>query len=192
MIFSLLLLPLFAESLSLTDAARWQKWDRHGHAVAPLAGPWHCIEDRATGLFWEVKTDNETLHFAGASYSWFDGQTGQPDAGSCANGDEYYGCDSQDLIAHSRSEALCGFRDWRLPTAAELTGILFWQAYPGEAKVIGTLFPYLLRTPYWTADRSQDANGKPVALTLHLGDGTEQWLPLSRVARVILVRGPSR
>ena len=160
--------------------------------MAPMAGPWHCVHDRVTGLMWEIKTENETAHFAEASYSWYDGETGVKDAGSCANGDHYYGCDTLDLVSYSRSKALCGFRDWRLPTAAELSGIMFWQAYPGEAKVINTLFPYLMRAPYWTADRSVDAKGNPTALTLHLGNGSEQWLSLSRVARVMLVSGPHK
>ena len=112
--------------------------DRTGYeAVAgqPLTS---CVRDRASGLVWEGKPDSGKL-------AWMRTQAGpqgtgmlintygphnQPAPGSRANTDaySYYGDgrpgDAMAYVAQVNAMRLCGFTDWRLPTVAELHGLI--------------------------------------------------------------------
>lgn len=174
------------------EPERWQKRDARGKNVARLDGPWACVYDRETELLWEVKTENETAHHALASYSWFQRGLGVANAGSCADDTRFYDCDTADLIAASNAEALCGHSDWRLPSAAELNTLRSASTYPGETRIDSSLFPYLQRSRYWTADNKTASDGQLVVLSLHLGDDRAAWLPAKLAARAMLVRKASK
>lgn len=170
------------------DSARYAKLDAAGRALALAAGPWACVLDRDTGLVWENKTDNETLHYAAASYSWFDDDTqvGAQDLGTCHLDREHLACDSADLVRAVRAKALCGRGDWRLPTLAELQG-LQRAAAPGEPQIAGYLLPFTQRSPYWSADTRRTEVGDLEVGVYSFMDGQTRWLRPSQAVRLRLV-----
>lgn len=178
----------------ITPMERFVKKDLHGTAKNLLDGPWACVEDRQTKLHWEVKSPNENMQYAYSTYSWRIGENGRAKGGSCAKDIpgmpwvEYPGCDTQDIIDHVNAKKLCGFDNWRLPTAQELRSVMLKHNHPGERRFPFPLLPRLIHGPYWTAD-TRIENGQLGALTIHAENGEEYWISTSNVANVLLVRG---
>lgn len=173
------------------DDTRFDKIAADGRTLALDEGPWACIHDRRSGLTWENKTDNERLHYAAATYSWYDPAQGlgYPDRGSCRDDLAQIPCDSDDLLRAANTRRLCGFDDWRLPTAAELGELVTDEVHPGEATIVGCFFPYTQRSPYLSSDIRRNAQGDLEVATVNFRDGGVQWLPIGRPARLRLVRG---
>ena len=122
-----------------------------------------CIQDSVTGLTWEGKTGS-ALHDPGTSYTW----------------------DNANLFAAAvNAEALCGYADWRLPTAQELGGIV--DSGASVAPTINAMFANQAPANYWTASlRTNDING---AWAVDFSNGAIGSLAKSLPSRVRLVRG---
>lgn len=112
-----------------------------GATLGSGANDWACTRDNVTGLTWEVKVNNAThLRHSGHKYSWYNPDT-------ATNGefegyaDKYWGndgewhsnadlcsgltlCNMQAYAAAVNTQKLCGFEDWRIPTAEELEGLI--------------------------------------------------------------------
>jgi hypothetical protein len=89
---------------------------------------WACTRDNMTGLTWEVKVNNPAhLRHMGWIYQWYnsdpDTNGGNPGVvekyatGWCKDA---LRCDTEKYVADVNKTALCGYTDWRLPTAREL------------------------------------------------------------------------
>ena len=179
---------------SLTVQDRFVKKQMDGKAIALLEGPWACVEDKQTGLHWEVKSPNENPQYAYSTYSWKTPELGSDNGGSCAVDRpgmawvEYQTCDAQDLIDHLNQNRLCGLDDWRLPSAVELRSIMLKHSYPGERLLPITLLPRMVHSPYWTSEYKEQ-DGRLIVQTIHLGNGDEFWTQTANVANVIAVQG---
>lgn len=109
----------------------------------PDAGQWACTLDRVTGLLWEMKRADTSVHGSGRRFT------------RLAPGDAGHGrpSDAAGLVAASRREALCGFVDWRLPEAGELQSLGdYGQAgFGGTPMIDAEYFPNTRADAYWTA-----------------------------------------
>ncbi len=97
----------------------YTKLDASGNALPASAASWSCVKDNITGLTWEVKTADGGLRDKSKTYTnWGDGRSG----------------DASAFAAAVNATSLCGYTDWRLPTAFELQGIVdYGVAYPGPS-----------------------------------------------------------
>lgn len=68
---------------------------------------WACVRDNVTGLVWERKTNDGTLH----------------DVSKIFKVNDWPGDNVSELISASNAQKLCGFSDWRLPTLFEIMNI---------------------------------------------------------------------
>lgn len=181
---------------AIVPDSRFIKKQADGKAIGLQDGPWACVEDTQTGLHWEVKSANENPQFNYSSYSWKVGDLGAENGGSCADDApgkawvEYARCDTQDLLDHLNQKRLCGFSDWRLPSATELRSIMFAHGYPGERQMLFSVMPRIVHSPYWTSDVQQE-QGMLRVLTVHAADGREFWVSPRHVANALMVRGPA-
>lgn len=135
------------------EKSRYKKISMQGKEVALWQGPWACVLDTVTGLLWENKTDDEGIHDANWSYSWYIEGRGVADSGDCYF--EASRCDTHDLIRHMNEQETCARSNWRLPSSQELGSLISKQAIVGDAKIAKDFFSFTKRSVYWTSDHSQ-------------------------------------
>ncbi|HEX5313671.1 MAG TPA: DUF1566 domain-containing protein, partial [Gammaproteobacteria bacterium] len=151
--------------------------------------PWACVRDNWTGLVWEVPTPVATggLFNTAFVYSWYDpdGQTNGGGKGNANGGPRKI--DTDHFVQAANDYDLCGFSDWRLPSAAEFRNLVNIGA-PGTPSGILPSIPTLESAGYWTAT-SEPVNGSTRAVTISALYGYDSFLPKTGANYVILVRG---
>jgi len=112
----------------------YTKLDANGNPLPDSTSSWAMVRDNVTGLIWENKTDDGSLHDKDISYNWQDAQ--------------------DVFIASLNANHFGGFSDWRLPTAKELSSIIFRDVY--NPSINTNYFPNTLASAYWssTPDKS--------------------------------------
>ncbi|MFP8780359.1 DUF1566 domain-containing protein [Hydrogenophaga sp. RWCD_12] len=98
----------------------------------------NCVYDQVTGLYWEGKTDDGGVRDKDNLYS--------NQGGGAAT-------DASGYVAAVNGSSLCGFTDWRMPTALELMTLNHYGRTDAAPYVDPTWFPNTLSTPYyWTGE----------------------------------------
>lgn len=168
--------------------------DTKGRKVAPRAGPLPhaCVLDTGTGLTWEVKTDDNGVRDKDWIYSWFvslraetGNPAGYPNSGRCHNKQD---CDTERYVGSVNKLGLCGFRDWRLPSAEELEGLL--RPEGTGAKIDTRYFPNTPAAYYWSSDYVPLEVGGALLVSFELGMSLAG--NSASGAYVRLVRGPAK
>ncbi|OUL59347.1 DUF1566 domain-containing protein [Pseudoalteromonas ulvae] len=173
----------------LTDP-NWQKISSQGQPLGPWQGPWACIFDKRQQLFWETKTDDESIHDGNWTYSWFQNGIGKENHGDCYFEDKR--CDTDDLIRRTNQQQLCGQTQWRLPTQAELLALKQTQDRPGQIAITTDYFIHMKHGDYWSSTHHQPLSGifghlKHGAVAVNMTDVSAVTLPYRNAAFVILV-----
>jgi alpha-tubulin suppressor-like RCC1 family protein len=125
------------------------KLDALGNDLPDSATEWVMVRDNISGLIWEVKTDDGSIHDKDNKYTWYDSnpETNGGDAGT--DGD---GTDTEDFIKSLNDSNFGGFSDWRLPNLMEITSIVnFGKNFP---PINTSFFPKTLSAIYWSSTSS--------------------------------------
>jgi hypothetical protein len=85
----------------------YAKLDSKGFILDPSATSWSMVLDRVTGLIWENKTDNSSIHDGERNFSWGEAQS--------------------TFIKSLNNSEFGGYTDWRLPTVMELSTLVNWD-----------------------------------------------------------------
>jgi len=99
MLFLLVVIVMPVNVISAEVDERFQKIDAQGNKVADDAATWASVLDTTTGLYWEVKTEDESIHSNSAKYTY-------------AEADKF--------IDDLNKSKFGGYSDWRLPTQDEI------------------------------------------------------------------------
>ncbi|MBM3203808.1 DUF1566 domain-containing protein [Candidatus Woesearchaeota archaeon] len=149
---------------------RHTRLDAGGKPVRQASKPVHCVRDEVTGLVWENKTANG-LHDVKTRY------TRLPEDPNNA----------QSLVNATNAEALCGYRDWRLPGLLELQGLVnYGIPFPGPVLETAS-FALSSNEAYWTD--SVDGRQPELAYVVLWDDGQTQRHAHANPHPVRLVRG---
>ncbi|WJG10375.1 DUF1566 domain-containing protein [Aliiglaciecola sp. LCG003] len=177
----------------------YTRLDEIGDEQDDTAEPWSCVRDNTTGLVWEVKTADSSLHGAEHEFSWYQSENSGGFEGSvgsvgltCANNT----CDTSGFVAAVNAQGLCNFYDWRLPTLDELLSLVHFGNVTGTKIDLG-YFPNtndFVTTPlwYWTSQPSADGVSEDVAQNAWAIDfttGNDNFLNKATLSKVRLVRG---
>jgi len=135
------------------------KLDELGDETEFASTDWNCVRDNVTGLVWEVKKDDNSVHDRDFLYSWvadLSDETLLNDNNTC----NITNCDTASYVQAVNAEGLCGFFDWRLPTHNELMSIMDFSNSDG-AFIDSDFFPnnspdITDTTWYWTSQQNAD------------------------------------
>lgn len=194
--------------------AKYQKISKTGKLLGDNATIWSCVYDHSTGLTWEAKTTDRTLHNRDIEFRWggLNGSHNRPGVYLGRNkrraeldeielpkslmfGDWDY------LINASNDEKLCGYDDWRVPDLYESFSLvrcstqsrdldLGCSAQPADDLVIGLqFFPNTLAEIYWSSSLTATSGAQNHAWAIHFSNGSDlkQYRGLYKLVR--LVRG---
>lgn len=174
------------------------KINESGQELAADAEGWTCLRDNFTGLIWEVKSNNDRLHNASDSFTWYDtdptangGSPGFADnsgatcAGYVAGDPETY-CNTQAYISRVNTEGWCGYRDWRMPSIGELEQIV--PLHRAAPDLSSTLFPKGKEKALWSASPFHNYSG--FAWHIYVDDGYAYGNDQSGNLPVLLVHPP--
>lgn len=114
----------------------YRKISSTGEVLPASATEWACVQDRITGLTWEVKTADGGLRDWQRTYTHLNnGDTG----------------DVSGLVRDVNLTGLCGHQDWRLPGRMELQSIIN-LGHP-EPMIVDKWFPNTPAGIFWTSTR---------------------------------------
>lgn len=92
---------------------------------------WIMTRDNVTGLIWEIKTDDGSIHDKDNSYTWSNAR--------------------KVFIAQLNQQRFGGFSDWRMPTINELSSLVN-NGIPSQGPTIDTRwFPRTVSFIYWSS-----------------------------------------
>ncbi|ETR68536.1 MAG: hypothetical protein OMM_04508 [Candidatus Magnetoglobus multicellularis str. Araruama] len=98
------------------------KLDALGNDLPDSATEWVMVRDNNSGLIWEVKTDDGSIHDKDNTYTWYDSN---PETNGGNEGSDGNGTDTEDFINALNDSRYGGYNDWRLPSMYELARIVF-------------------------------------------------------------------
>ncbi len=111
---------------------KYTKLDSQGEALPDSATSWTMVMDNVTGLMWEIKTDDGSIHDKDNEYDWHKAQSV--------------------FIAELNATGFGGFSDWRLPTIEELSSIVDNER--DNPAIDTAYFPNTRPAEYWSATTS--------------------------------------
>jgi hypothetical protein len=155
--------PLFDEDFYGQDTTysintrSFIKLDALGNDLPDSADQWAMVRDNITGLIWEVKTDDDSVHGKHNKYSWYDSNPGTNGGNEGVPGKD---TDTEDFIQKLNVEQLGGYSDWRLPSTRELASIV--NLGRKDSFIDIDYFPNNQSSYYWTS-------------TSNVLDNTEAW-----------------
>ena len=136
-----------------TGLPSFTKLDVNGGELDAGATSWAMVRDNVTGLIWEAKTDDGSIHDRDNTYSWINA--------------------SDVFIDELNATAFGGRTDWRLPTREELRSI-------ADYGVMGPAvdLDYFPRTQsdatgsiyYWTSDPDASSTANAWAIDFYAGN----------------------
>ena len=160
-----------------------------GAALSANAPSWNCVKDNVTGLMWEQKTNDNGLHDQDWTYSWYQpdnskngGAAGTQNGGACGGTSA---CDTDAYLKKVNAAGWCGYKDWRLPSKAELYSIVDYSRY--NPAIDMTYFPNTVSDWFWSS--SPYAYGTNYAWVVSFGYGSDGYGNKGNGYAVRLVRG---
>lgn len=144
-------------SIQTDHQINYLKTDHDGKVLPDNANTWSCIEDVKSGLIWEVKSDDGSIHDKNNSYTWFQPDATAPqgvaDGGQCKGDSD---CDTHAYVAFVNKQGYCSYSDWRLPTKDEMLSIVNFENSNATVTINKDYFPAALPSWYWTASSNEN------------------------------------
>jgi len=142
----------------------YTKLDATGTALTDDAASWIMIRDNVTGLIWENKTSDGSIHDGSKTFTWCDTNpvTNGGETGTCGTGSGDSATDTEAFIKALNDAQFGGFSDWRMPTPKELSGI----ANMGPSPKTDSVWSNTAENRFWTSI----AIDGTYAYTVHFGD----------------------
>jgi hypothetical protein len=112
-------------------APTYTKLDAFGNELDDIASQWAMVRDNVTGLIWEVKSDQEGMHYNETDYRWPTIQS--------------------EFLDRLNNSQFGGYSDWRLPTLHELYTLVQNNALDPDLKIDRNYFSNTKPDSYWSS-----------------------------------------
>jgi len=109
----------------------YTKLDANGNELPDDAAAWAMIRDNITGLIWENKTADGSIHDTGTATNWNNAQIF--------------------IISQFNARKFGGYNDWRLPTVKELSSIVDRSIILASPAINTDYFPNTASSSYWSS-----------------------------------------
>ena len=158
------------------------KLDAMGNALMLTATEWTMVRDNITGLIWEIKTNDGSIHDRHKKYTWYDSnpETNGGDAGYTNNN-----INTEAFIQKLNQNIFGGFSDWRMPDRVELISIVDYSKYDPAA--FEQFFPEVMSAFYWSS--TSYANYIGYAWGAYFSNGDDDYSAKDSSNYVRAVRG---
>jgi hypothetical protein len=199
-------------------SARFSKLDEDGNTLPDHSIEWRCIYDAQTDRTWERKTEDSSLtssrwRFSNSTNQVDDRKYQAYDENCSVSGNEF--CHSNLHVQRVNEAQLCGFDDWRVPLAHEVSdlivscadgeidipnsmgakecaGVAGSSSVPFDTNFFGELqdnsYPPKDLSSIWTGNQSQTSNDSAGLFNLRSGTYYENF-DRDWSSSVMLVRG---
>jgi len=144
----------------------YTKLDANGNVLSDSATSWAMVKDNVTGLIWENKTTDGSIHDTSKQYTLDDAQNV--------------------FIAQLNISNFGGYNDWRIPTREELRSIADYSKY--NPAINTQFFPTTQSSHYWSSSTAYYAGGD-IGCYLNFIDGIDFANVKSAMLYVRAVRG---
>lgn len=161
----LILMNLLPVSPLAEETPAFVKLDGAGQELTDQAQDWVMVLDRSTGLTWEIKSSDGSIHDCDNTYTW-------PNI-------------TKTFLKGLNEEKFGGFSDWRLPEDEEL--VRLQKLSESNPELFARYFPRTAPSLYWTWSRCQD--GSPNSADMKFGPEPS---PQKRQHRIRAVHGKRR
>jgi hypothetical protein len=120
--------PFYGQDAQYTITPQsYTKLDEDGNELSDSVTEWVMVRDNVTGLIWEVKTDDGSVHDKDNTYHQYE----------------------NDLVFLLNLNTFGGFSDWRLPTVKELSSLVNRDRCNPSVDV--SYFPHTAESFYWAS-----------------------------------------
>ncbi len=156
----------FGEDADYTiNPQSYTKLGQGGVALSDAAAPadgWLMVRDNVTGLIWEIKTDDNSIHDRDNTYTWDNTAT---------------------FITAVNNENFGGFSDWRPPTIKELSTLVNSNGYDPAINTV--FFPRTKSSYYWSSTTYAYSSGYAWGVYFYRGDVTYNDKSISYYVRAV-------
>ena len=155
-----------------TNKRSYTKLDKNGRTLSDSASSWAMVKDNVTGLIWEVKTNDGSIHDKNNKYKL---------EGSII---KFWESSIQNFINKLNSSRFGGFSDWRIPNIKELASISNKGIY--DPAIDEQFFPNTMSDFYWSSTTNARHTG--YAWGVYFGNGNDRYNSKSSAYYVRAVR----
>jgi len=129
--------PFYGQDANYTinPPMTFAKLDGKGNPLPDDVKEWSMVKDINTGLIWEGKSDDGSIHDKVNKYNWQDAQ--------------------DVFISKLNKEKFGGYSDWRLPTTEELRNINYYDKC--DPSIDKTYFPNTVTILYWCSTEAANS-----------------------------------
>ena len=129
----------FVAVTSATASERFKKLDGQANELADDAKEWAMVLDTREGLYWEVKSSDDSIHSSKGAYTYENVKA--------------------DFVAKVNESNFGGFSDWRLASTEELASLKVRKKKSPEALIDLDYFPQTMASRYmsmgWCGSKSE-------------------------------------
>ncbi len=142
--------PLYGQDANYSiNPMSYTKLDSSGKSLLASATSWVMVRDNVTGLIWENKTNDGTIHDRNNQYAWYDSNPATNGGNAGKPGD---GKNTEKFVKDLNDAKYGGYIDWRLPTIKELDSIVKYDEVEWSKPAIDTTyFPETQPSFYWSS-----------------------------------------